>query len=273
MNPTPASRLAAALAAALPVLAAANPFDCLIEPNQTVEIRSATEGVIEKVLVQRGDHVRAGQLLVQLESAAEASTVELARQRAVATGRIASAQNRLDYAKKKLERNAQLEAQKFVSSQARDEADAEKRIAESDLHDALESRDQAVAAHRQAVDLLNRRMLRSPFNGVVMDRMLNPGDLAEAGTGRKAILRLVQVEPLRVEVVLPPAAHGRLQARSSAEVMPEGVPGRYAAAVKVISRAAGPAFEGSGAERRGLHEVAQAPGRPAFRDNRRLGCP
>lgn len=234
MNPTPASRLAAALAAALPVLAAANPFDCLIEPNQTVEIRSATEGVIEKVLVQRGDHVRAGQLLVQLESAAEASTVELARQRAVATGRIASAQNRLDYAKKKLERNAQLEAQKFVSSQARDEADAEKRIAESDLHDALESRDQAVAAHRQAVDLLNRRMLRSPFNGVVMDRMLNPGDLAEAGTGRKAILRLVQVEPLRVEVVLPPAAHGRLQARSSAEVMPEGVPGRYTAAVKVI---------------------------------------
>ena len=31
----------------------ANPFDCLIEPSQTVEVRSATEGIIDKVYVQR----------------------------------------------------------------------------------------------------------------------------------------------------------------------------------------------------------------------------
>lgn len=212
----------------------ANPYECLIEPSQIVDIRSSVEGVIEKVLVQRGDRVREGQVLVQLESAAEASAAELARFRAEALGRVASAQSRLDYADKKLERNEQLHAKSFVSAQARDEAEAERRITEADLRDARENRQMAGYEYRHAVDLLNRRTLRSPFNGVVMDRMLNPGDLAEAGTGRKPILKLAQIEPLRVEVVLPLAAWGRLKKKDAAEVIPESLGGRYAATVSVI---------------------------------------
>lgn len=214
--------------------AVANPFECLIEPNQTVEVRSAVEGVIEKVHVQRGDRVKAGQVLVQLESGAEASAVQIAKARAEAQGRLASAQNRLEYARKKLERMTNLQAQSFVSAQQRDEAEAEQRILESELKQAREDKEQAGYELRHAQDLLGRRMLRSPFNGVVLDRMLNPGDLAEAGTGRKAILKLVQVEPLRVEVVLPLAAWGKLKHRSTAEIVPEGVGGRYTATINVI---------------------------------------
>jgi RND family efflux transporter MFP subunit len=212
----------------------ANPYECLIEPNQTVEVRSSVEGVIEKVLVKRGDRVRAGQLLVQLESSAERSAVETARFRAEAGGRLAAANNRFDYASKKQIRSQELHAQNFVSAQVRDEADAEKRIAESELRDAQENIELARHEYRQAQDLLNRRMLRSPFNGVVMDRMLNPGDLAEAGTGRKPILKLAQVEPLRVEVVLPIAAYGKLKSGDSAAVTPEGLGGSYSAKVSVI---------------------------------------
>ena len=229
-------RRAASVATALllPAAALANPYECLIEPNQTVDVRSSVEGVIDKVHVQRGDRVKAGQVLVQLESAAEASAVQLAKARAEAQGRLSSAQNRLDYAQKKLERSSQLQAQAFVSAQARDEAEAEKRILESELRQAREDKEQATYELRHSQDLLGRRTLRSPFNGVVLDRMLNPGDLAESGTGRKPILKLVQVEPLRVEVVLPLAAYGKLKAQTTAEVVPEGIGGRYVATVKVI---------------------------------------
>ncbi|MDI1244059.1 MAG: efflux RND transporter periplasmic adaptor subunit [Rhodoferax sp.] len=212
----------------------ANPYECLIEPNQTVELRSSVEGVIEKVLVKRGERVRAGQLLVELESSAERSAVDMARFRAEAGGRLAAAKNRFDYASKKQTRSAELHAQNFVSAQVRDESDAEKRITESELRDAQENAELARYEYRHAQDLLNRRLLRSPFNGVVMDRMLNPGDLAEAGTGRKPILKLAQVEPLRVEVVLPIAAYGKLKSGDSAEVVPEGLGGRYGAKVSVI---------------------------------------
>jgi RND family efflux transporter MFP subunit len=224
----------ALLGGAMPFAALAEAFDCLIEPNQTVEIRSSVEGVIEKVHVQRGDRVTAGQVLVQLESAAEISAVQLAKVRVEAQGRLTSAQNRLDYAEKKLERASQLHTQAFVSAQARDEAEAEKRILEAELRQAREDKEQATYELRHSQDLLARRTLRSPFNGVVLDRMLNPGDLAESGTGRKPILKLVQVEPLRVEVVLPLAAYGKFKAQSTAEVVPEGLGGRYVATVKVI---------------------------------------
>jgi RND family efflux transporter MFP subunit len=238
MNQSP-GRTAAIAAIALGGLAvaqsaAANPFDCLILPNQTVELRSPVEGLIDKVLVQRGDRVRAGQVLVQLESAAETSAVQLSRHRAEALGRLASAESRLDYATKKLERSRDLHAKNFVTAQARDEAEAEKRIIEAELRDARENKQQAALELRHAQDLLQRRVLRSPFDGVVLDRMLNPGDLAESGTGRKPILKLVQVEPLRVEAVLPLATYGKLQARGTADVIPEGLGGAHPAKVKVV---------------------------------------
>lgn len=234
MNLKPCSAALAALGLAAAWPAAANPYDCLIHPNQTVELRSPVEGLIDKVLVQRGDRVRAGQVLVQLESSAEGSAVQLARHRSEAEGRLASAESRLDYAAKKLDRSRNLHQQNFVSAQARDEAEAEKRIIEAELRDARENRQQATLELRHAQDLLQRRVLRSPFDGVVLDRLLNPGDLAESGTGRKPILKLVQVEPLRVEAVLPLAAYNKLQPRSKAEVTPEGIGGSYEAQVKVI---------------------------------------
>jgi len=209
-------------------------FECLIEPNQVVEIRSAVEGVIEKVNVKRGDKVTTGQVLVRLESDAEQSAAEMARYRTQMVGRIASAKNRLDLAIKKIDRAEDLHQKNFVSAQVRDEAEAERRIAESDLKDAIENQELAKHDFKHNVDLMNRRTLRSPFNGVVVDRMLNPGDLAEAGTGRKAILKLAQVEPLRVEVVLPIAAHGKLRVGGSADVMPEGLGGRQKARVTVV---------------------------------------
>jgi RND family efflux transporter MFP subunit len=209
-------------------------FECVIEPNQVVELRSAVEGVIDKVLVRRGDHVAAGQLLVQLESAAEVSAAEIARYRGGMEGRIASLRNRVDFATKKVDRTQELQKQNFLAAQARDEAEAELRIAEADLRDALENQEMARFEHRHAADLLGRRSLRSPFAGVVVDRLLNPGDLAESGTGRKPIMKLAQVEPLRVEVVLPLAAWGKVKVGQSADVLPEGLGGRHPASVTVV---------------------------------------
>ena len=58
---------------------AAEDYDCLIEARDTVEVRSPVEGLIEQVLVRRGDMVRKGTVLVNLESGAERAAVEMAR--------------------------------------------------------------------------------------------------------------------------------------------------------------------------------------------------
>jgi RND family efflux transporter MFP subunit len=224
----------AAAACGCPLAIMANPYECLIEPNQVVEIRSPSEGIIDKVDVNRGDRVKVGQVLVELESSVEQSAVEMAKYRSQMEGRIASSRNRLDFANKKLVRTQELQKQKFVSAQAGDEAEAEKRIAEAELRDAVENQELAKHDYQHAIDLLNRRTLRSPLDGVVVDRMLNPGDLAEAGTGRKPILKIAQIDPLLVEVALPLEAYGKLRVGMTGMVKPEGLKGQYPALIRVV---------------------------------------
>jgi RND family efflux transporter MFP subunit len=217
-----------------PLASLAKPFECLIEPDQVVMVSSPTDGLIDKIYVKRGDRVRAGQALVQLESNAESSAVKMAKYRSQMGGRIASLKHRFEYTTKKAERSQELRKQNFVSAQARDDAESERNIAEADLQDAIENRELAKYDYQHSLDLLNRRTIRSPFDGVVVDRMLNPGDLAEAGTGRKPILKIAHVDPLRVEVVLPVEAWGKLRAGMTAQVIPEVLGGRYAATITVV---------------------------------------
>jgi len=238
----PARRLrgaffAAALLAAVRADAAAPDFDCVIEPRQVVEIRSTVEGVIERIAVDRGDYVKGGQVLVTLDSAVEKASVDLARQRTELEGAIRSGESRADYSKRKHERQEELFKQKFISAQARDESATERKLAESEFKEALDNRKLAELDLRRQQELLRLKTIRSPINGVVVERLMHPGEVAEAGVGRKPILKLAEIDTLHVEVVLPVAAYGRLKVGAAAEVLPEApVGGKFNATIKVIDR-------------------------------------
>ena len=223
-------------AAVLPSLGHAAAYECLIEAAQVIEIRASVEGVIANVHVQRGDVVRKGQVLVELNSAAEILAVESARFRSQMGGQISAARNRVDYSTKKVARANDLLQQNFTSAQARDEAEAERRLAESELQSAIENRDLAKIEHRRAVEQLALRRIASPINGVVVDRMLNPGDLAESGSGRKPMLKVAQIDPLRVDIVLPASAFSQVKAGMKATVMAQGSSARYSAPVKLVDK-------------------------------------
>lgn len=225
--------LATAAGAAQP---AGAPFDCLIEPSQVIDVRTPVEGLIHKVHVDRGDIISRGQPLVELLSRLERSTAESARYRAQMEGQISAARSRVDFAIKKQTRSVDLAHQNFVSAQVRDEADAERRVAESDLQAANENRELAKIEYRRALDALELRSVVSPFNGVVIDRMLNPGDLAEAGSGRKPVLKIAQINPLRVDIVIPAALIGRVKSGMKASVSVMGMPGSYPVSVKMVDR-------------------------------------
>jgi multidrug efflux pump subunit AcrA (membrane-fusion protein) len=69
----------------------------------------------------------------------------------------------------------------------------------------------------------------------VTERILNPGELAEAGVGRKPMLKIAQIGTLYVEVLLPVEAYGKIKQGSAVEVLPEIPAGtRHRATIKVI---------------------------------------
>ena len=193
----------------------ARDFDCLIEARQTVEVRSAIEAVIESVQVKRGDFVRKGQVLVTLESGAEKAALELARSRATMQGEIKAAEARLELAKKKYQQAKELYQQKFVSATALDEALADYKLASEQLRQANENQVLARLEVKRTSEILALRTIRSPLNGVVVETVLSPGDLATSNL-KDPILRLVEINPLNVEVVLPVSEFGRIKSRSAA---------------------------------------------------------
>jgi len=220
----------------VPLSAWADSFECLINPTQEVEIRSSVEGLVDKIHVHRGDVVKKGEILVELDASAERSSMEAAKYRIQMDGHITSARNRLAFATKKFERLDGLNKKHYVAAQSRDEAETEKRLAESELQEAIENQELAKREYRHAVDIVNLRILHSPFNGVVVDRMLNPGDLAEPGNVKNPILKLAKIDPLKVEVILPLGAYGTIKTGMTGQVTPEVIGGTYPASVKVVDK-------------------------------------
>ena len=215
-----------------------NTFDCLIEPNQRIDIRSPANTLIEKILVDRGSSVKAGDALVVLDGSVEREALAQAQQRAESEAEVRVARARADYAADKLRRREDLLSQNYISSQDRDDSAAELRVAQAELALAMDNRKMAGTEMQRLNAVLRQRTLRAPFSGVVTERLQQPGELAFTGEGSaKPILRLAQTNPLRVEVVLPAAMMGKLSAGKHAEVVPEApLQGRWQAQIKVVDR-------------------------------------
>ncbi|MGQ3050193.1 MAG: efflux RND transporter periplasmic adaptor subunit [Roseateles sp.] len=228
-----APRPAAAVAAAPP---AEGGVECLLEPSQLIEVRTPVDGIIATISVNRGDTVRRGQTLVELQSQGERVAVDLARMRSKLEGQVVAATNRIDYSTKRLARLAELEKDNFTSPQARDEADAEKRLAQAELQSALEGRELAKLELLRAQEQLALRTVAAPFSGVVVDRMLNVGELAEAGSGRKPVLKVAQIDPMRADVVLPAALFGQVKVGTKATVRARVGGGQFPAIVRSVDR-------------------------------------
>lgn len=225
---------AAALGAALP--AAAQEFDCMIEARQAIEIRSPVEAVIERVHVSRGEAVRKGQLLVTLASGPERAAVALARSRAEMQGELKAAEARLDIAQKKAARAEELFKQKFISENARDEAQAELQLATEDVRRVREMQRLNELEAMRASEVLAMRSIRSPLDGVVVEVMLKPGEFG-AITFKDPIMKLAQIDPLHVEAVLPVSQYGQVKPGQKAVVSPEApIGGRYETTVTLVDK-------------------------------------
>jgi RND family efflux transporter MFP subunit len=222
---------------AQPLLAAGFVSDCLIEPNQKVDLGSPVTGLLEQVLVGRADRVKKGQVLARLESRVEAAAAELARFKSAQAGPISVAESKIQFSQKKFDRRQKMAREKVMSAQERDDAEAELRLAQAELKVATENRQIAKLEHRQQSGQLDLRVLRSPFDGVVMEQLAYPGEVVEPGAGKGVILRLAQLDPLRIRIVLPKSLFGKVAPQMEVEILPE-IPanGRYVAKVRSVDR-------------------------------------
>ena len=209
-------------------------FNCLIEARQTVEIRSSVEAIIDKIHVKRGDLVKQEDALVTLQSSVERASLKLAKTRATMQGEIRSAEAQLEFTSKKLTHAKELHDQKFVSTTALDEAEAEHKLATEQLLQAKENQILAQLEVKRTEAILALRTITSPLTGVVIESVLSPGEFASSNL-KDPILKLVEINPLNVEVILPVSHYGSIKQDTMAIVIPEQpIGGEHQATVKIV---------------------------------------
>jgi RND family efflux transporter MFP subunit len=211
-------------------------LDCLLQPREIVTVSAPVEGVLERVAVERGDVVEAGSVLAVLESSLERSAVAIARARAAQDYNIKANQVRVDFGERRFVRTDEMFKKSLVPLKEFDEAETAKILAGYGLIEANEQRRLADLDLDRAQTALELRTIRSPINGVVMERLRHPGELASR---ENPLVKIARLDPLRAEVFVPIALYGQVAVGQHAVVVPEAPLNRpLAARVTVVDKVA-----------------------------------
>ncbi len=178
-------------------------------PNQLVNIFSRVDGYIAKIYVDKGDLVKANQLLVEIDHTDYVHAVNQAKANLLsAKAKVVQQEAAVRNATLTLDRMQALIKDQFVSQQDLDTA-LVNRDAALALQDSLRAQVQQMdVALAQAVTNLAYASIRAPFAGYIAERNLDPGayvsgTTASTSTMSRGILSVHDVETVRtlIEVV------------------------------------------------------------------------
>ncbi len=208
-------------------------FDCVIQPTELVELSSSVSGIIDAINVDRSDPVEKDQVVAKLRSDVEQTQVDLSKQRASFEGEIEAKRASLSFARRKQERTQKLFNKKAIPFHVLDEAKTDAVLAATELRSAQQNKRMAELELERAEATLALRTVRSPVSGVVVERLKSPGEFVED----KPILRIAQIDPLRVEVIVPVGKFGTITTGMRAEVTPElARKHKYIAEVTIVDK-------------------------------------
>jgi RND family efflux transporter MFP subunit len=217
-------------------------------PNQLVNIFSRVDGYIAKIYVDKGDLVKANQLLVEIDHTDYIHAVNQAKANLLsAKAKVVQQDAGVRNAMLTLDRMQALIKDQFVSQQDLDTALVNRDAAVA-LQDSLRAQvQQMTVALAQAETNLAYSYIRAPFAGYIAERNLDPGayvsgTTASTSTVSRGILSVHDVETVRtlIEVVEKdvPLVHIGQRADVRAEAYPHEVfEGRVTRIVQALNRA------------------------------------
>ena len=196
-----------------------------IQPERRADLRAEVPAMVLKVSKENGDIVKRGDLLATLDSTSIRDAVISAE----AASR--AADQALDQASRQFERMKTLRGSGMASAQALDDAEGRRNSAQSDVEGA---KARVVAARQQ----MQRTEVRAPFDGVVAERKVSPGDTAQVG---KELLKVIDPTSMRFEAMVSAENVGEVKAGQMARFRVNGYGDReFEGKVRRVSPAANP---------------------------------
>jgi HlyD family secretion protein len=212
-----------------------------LQPTRTVNIGSELSGTVARVLVDVNDQVKKGQVLVELDQTRlkgqlERSQATLASNRA----KVSQVEATLKEAQAQLARYeevARLSGGKVPSQAELDTARATVQRAQADLSAARASVTDAQAQVLIDETNLSKTAIRSPIDGVVLTRAVDPGNAVAASLQAVTLFTLAEdLHHMRLQVNVDEADVGSLQVGQKADFSVSAWPQRrYPASVTRVA--------------------------------------
>ena len=196
-------------------------------------VASKAAGRLEWLGVREGSPVKEGQVVARLENS------DVRAQADQAGANVVSARAELADAEVSFHRTEELAAKKFISPSAVDTARAR-------LNKARAALAQAQAAKRAADVAVDQTLIRAPFDGVVLTKAANVGDVitpfSSATDSKGAVVTMADMASLEVEADVSEANLAKIQVGQPCEIQLDAFPderlrGRVSRLVPTVDRA------------------------------------
>ena len=162
-------------------------LDGIVEAIHQSTVSAQTSGQVEEILFDVDDYVQQGDLIVRLKDSEHKAHL------AQADAQLKAAEAQLAVARDEFERTEKMFAKKLVAEATMDSAVAA-------LDSATAGADAASAAVQQANEQLEYTRKKAPYTGIVTQRHIQVGEVANPG---KPLMSGISLDELRVTVDVP----------------------------------------------------------------------
>jgi len=144
-----------------------------LRSDETIILRPEIAGRVVQISFREGEHTANGAILVKLDGSVQQADLERAKANLVLS-------------KSKFDRAVELRNQGFISSQAKDEAENNLKVAQADV-ELMQARHDKTSIH-------------APFSGTIGLRQVSIGDYVKEG---QDLVNLESLDPLKVDFRVP----------------------------------------------------------------------
>jgi HlyD family secretion protein len=200
-------------------------------------VASKATGRLEWLGVREGSIVRGGEILARLENRDVTAQMEQAAANVkVAEANLQQGEAELKEAERALKRSAELLEKNFVSQAAHDTVVARHAKALAAIAGFRAAITAARANHRAAQVAVEQTLIRAPFDGVVLTKNANVGDVitpfSSATGSQAAVVTMADMSTLEVEADVAESNISKVRVGQPAEIQLDALPGsRFRGAV------------------------------------------
>ncbi len=199
-----------------------------LEPVNQVDVGTEVSGTIESVLVDYNDRVRKGDVLARLDTAQlEARFRQSQAALALARARVRDAEATITETGNRLRRTRDLIAKRLSSPEELDAAEASAARAQAALAVALAQVDQAQAEEDADRQVLDKAVIHSPIDGIVLERQVEPGQTVAASLQTPVLFTIAEnLAQMELHVDVDEADVGQVAIDQGAEFTVDAYPRR-----------------------------------------------